>query len=89
MRVESAVATALAVALTAGCGQDNSPSQAETTGGPKSAETRALEAGAALLQGEGPLERFNVYLDGFHFANGRPTEQMEAHQFCVRAIAVE
>jgi hypothetical protein len=35
-----------------------------------------------LLQGEGPLVRFNVYLDGFHFANGSLADQMEAHHFC-------
>jgi hypothetical protein len=82
MRVQSAVATVLAVALTAGCGQGNSPPQAGTTGAAKSPKTRALATGAAVLQGEGPLDHFNVYLDGFHFANGRPTEQMEAHHFC-------
>src|SRR5512139_531759 len=49
MRVQSAVATVLAVALTAGCGQDNSPPQAGTAGAPKSPQTRALEAGAAVL----------------------------------------
>lgn len=82
MRVDLPVVTVLAVVLLAGCGQRSTPSPVDVPGTEKSARTHTLEAGAALLQDAGPLERFNVYLDGFHFANGRPDEQNEAHHYC-------
>lgn len=82
MQVERPVVVVLVVALLAGCGQRNTPSNVEAPGADKSARTRTLEAGAALLQGNGPLGAFDVYLDGFHFANGRPDEQNEAHHYC-------
>ncbi|WP_332394531.1 OBAP family protein [Ralstonia sp. 1B3] len=52
------------------------PGQAE------SSKTKVLEAGAAALQDRPPVEAINAYLDGFHFYNGRPNVQMEAHHYC-------
>lgn len=82
MRVDLPVVTVLAVVLLGGCAQRTTPSPVDVPGAEQSARTRTLEAGAALLQDAGPLEQFNVYLDGFHFANGRPDEQSEAHHYC-------
>ncbi|MGZ4990169.1 MAG: OBAP family protein [Methylobacter sp.] len=48
----------------------------------KTAKTRMLEAGAAILQTDSPLEPMNIYLDGFHAAKEDPAHQMEAHHFC-------
>lgn len=53
-----------------------------TPGRPKSADTQVLEAGAVALQNKPPVEAINVYLDGFHFYNGRQNVQMEAHHYC-------
>ncbi len=66
----------------AGCGDPPTTSPVETPGADKSATTRALEAGAALLQARPPVEAINAYLDGFHFYNGRMGAQMEAHHYC-------
>ncbi|MBB3193550.1 OBAP family protein [Roseateles terrae] len=72
----------LGVATLSACGDRGSPSQVESPGQPASASTRVLEAGAVVLQDKPPIDALNVYLDGFHFYNGRPREQMEAHHFC-------
>jgi hypothetical protein len=82
MRLDAAVVAIVAGVLAVACEQRGSPSPSDAAGTDKSARTRTLEAGAALLQGQGPLGRFDVYLDGFHFANGRPEEQAEAHHYC-------
>jgi len=34
------------------------------------------------LQAKPPIEAINAYLDGFHFYNGHPDVQMEAHHYC-------
>lgn len=44
--------------------------------------THALEAGARTLQKTAPLNRFNVYLVGFHPMKEDPQHQMEAHHYC-------
>ena len=64
------------------CGGDNTPSQVQAPGAGESAKTQALEAGADVLQDKEPLEAFNAYLDGFHFASGDMRMQMEAHHYC-------
>jgi hypothetical protein len=64
------------------CGGENTPSQVQAPGSRESAKTQALEAGADLLQDKAPLETFNAYLDGFHFASGDMHMQMEAHHYC-------
>lgn len=60
----------------------NTESPVDAPGGPKTARTTALEAGAAMLQTTAPLDAMNAYLDGFHFYNGHPGAQMEAHHYC-------
>jgi hypothetical protein len=51
-------------------------------GAPESARTRVLEAGAAALQGSGPLAGHDIHLVGFHPMKAKPGHQMEAHHFC-------
>jgi hypothetical protein len=62
---------------TAPCAQ-----QARPAGAPKAGDTRALEAGAKILQGNAPLAGFDVYLNGFHPMKDHPDMQVEAHHFC-------
>ena len=80
----SARAAVVACAVAASCAFAQEKSQAQTAppGEEKAAKTRALEAGAALLQRTAPLRGFDVYLDGFHPMKDNPELQMEAHHFC-------
>lgn len=55
---------------------------AAPAGEAKSTETKMLEAGARLLQGNAPLKAFDVYLVGFHPMKAHPERQMEAHHYC-------
>jgi hypothetical protein len=57
-------------------------SPVDAPGSPESAPTKVLEAGAAMLQAKPPIDALNAYLDGFHFYNGHPQTQMEAHHYC-------
>jgi len=66
----------------AGCNGGDTESPVATPGAEESAKTRALDAGAALIQDRPPIEALNAYLDGFHFYNGRMDAQMEAHHYC-------
>ena len=76
------IAMLLAATLTlAACGGNNTESNVDTPGQEKSGETKALEAGADILQNKGPLKKINAYLDGFHFYNGNIDAQMEAHHY--------
>ena len=68
---------ALAAAALAAPAQTTAP-----PGDDKSPKTRALEAGARLLQGSGPLPRFDIYLVGFHPMRDMPENQIEAHHYC-------
>jgi len=54
----------------------------QAPGAEESAKTKALEAGAAVLQDRPPVDAINAYLDGFHFYNGQMKTQMEAHHYC-------
>jgi hypothetical protein len=42
-----------------------------------------IEAGAAARQELAPIEQINLYLDGFHFQNGDPKQQLEAYHYCM------
>jgi hypothetical protein len=53
-------------------------------GAAETAETRMLEAGAAVLQTHAPLGPMNVYLVGFHPMKDAPENQVEAHHFCTQ-----
>src|SRR3954464_12712716 len=64
-----------------GCGGNNTTSNVNTEGSPKTGTDKLLDAGAAVLQAKAPLKRFNAYLDGFHFYSGNIHAQMEAHHY--------
>lgn len=81
-RLPAPAALLLAALLSAGCERAPSPSPVQAPGAEVSARTALLDAGAAALQRKAPIEALNAYLDGFHFYNGRPTMQMEAHHYC-------
>ncbi|ARP93042.1 OBAP family protein [Bordetella genomosp. 13] len=71
------------VILTLGaCKGGDTESPVKAPGEDKSAKTATLETGAAALQSKPPVDALNAYLDGFHFYNGRPNMQMEAHHYC-------
>lgn len=74
-------ACAAAALLLGACGQ-KTESGVATPGTPATTRTKALDAGAALLQNKPPIEALNAYLDGFHFYSGKPKLQMEAHHYC-------
>jgi hypothetical protein len=65
----------------AGCGGNNTPSYVQSPGEKKTGTDRLLNAGADVLQSKAPLKAFSTYLDGFHFYNGNPHAQMEAHHY--------
>lgn len=48
----------------------------------KTATTRALEAGAKVLQRNRPVAGFDIYLVGFHPMKEHPEQQFEAHHYC-------
>jgi len=72
-------ATALGVT---GCAGSNTDSPVSVPGAAKTPTTATLEAGADMLQNKPPVQALNMYLDGFHFYNGRMSGQMEAHHYC-------
>lgn len=53
-------------------------------GNEESGKTKALEAGARLLQGSSPLGPMDIYLVGFHPLKDDPGHQMEAHHYCAQ-----
>ena len=67
-----------------GCGGKNSSSNVETPGAEKKPKTQALELGAAILQDKTPINRINMYLNGFHCYSGNMKGQMEAHHYCTK-----
>lgn len=81
-RMGVALLPLLAILPLSGCIGTESHSNVGTEGAPSKADTRLLEAGAATLQSHPPVAALNAYLDGFHFYNGRPDAQMEAHHYC-------
>lgn len=77
----SIASAALALSLSS-CGGGNTPSNVDAPGAEETGRTKALEAGAAVLQDRPPVDAINAYLDGFHFYNGQMKVQMEAHHYC-------
>ncbi|HVI26874.1 MAG TPA: OBAP family protein [Xanthomonadaceae bacterium] len=75
------LACLFAIASTGGCGAGRDAPVAPA-GAPESARTQALEAGAKVLQDNGPLAGFDVHLVGFHPMKDAPEAQMEAHHYC-------
>ena len=72
----------LSLGLLSACAGHTTSSNVVAPGEEKTPTTRTLEAGAALLQSRPPIDALSAYLDGFHFYNGRPDVQMEAHHYC-------
>lgn len=70
------------ISLLTACAGTDSASNVVAPGAEKSPTTRSLDAGAAMLQSRPPIDALNAYLDGFHFYNGHPDVQMEAHHYC-------
>jgi hypothetical protein len=67
----------------AGCGSHgDAPGAVSPPGADERIRTNVLEAGAAALQGNGPLSKLDVHLVGFHPMKAHPQQQMEAHHFC-------
>jgi len=48
----------------------------------KSTKTKVLEAGAELLQGDGPLNAIHQHVCGFHFYADDIKRQVIAHHYC-------
>jgi hypothetical protein len=71
----------LLVLIISACGGKNTASNVTSPGGEQTAKDKVLNAGADLLQSKTPLNKFNTYLDGFHFYNGNRNAQMEAHHY--------
>lgn len=77
------MAPALAAGLLVSCtGGDEVGPNVDPAGADETGTTNLLEAGAAALQGNGPLGKMDVYLVGFHPMKEDPEHQMEAHHFC-------
>ena len=64
------------------CAGHTPPSNIQAPGKEVSAKTVLLETEAMLLQQKPPIDVLSIYLDGFHFYNGRAQAQVEAHHFC-------
>ncbi|WP_186332298.1 OBAP family protein [Bordetella genomosp. 13] len=73
---------AAALLCLAACKDRDTESPVAAPGEDKKAGTAVLETGAEVLQDKPPIDAINAYLDGFHFYNGRPQAQMEAHHYC-------
>lgn len=73
---------AASIGVLTACAGNDSASNVVAPGAEKSPTTRTLDAGAAMLQSRPPIDALNAYLDGFHFYNGHPDVQMEAHHYC-------
>jgi hypothetical protein len=74
--------TALALATGPALAQEASPPTTTPPGQEKTGKTVMLEAGARLLQGDAPVDGFDIYLNGFHPMKEKPEIQMEAHHYC-------
>ena len=81
MQVFKLAAAVLATSAAMASAQDSKP-QVAPPGEAKAPGTRALEAGARVLQRNAPLAKFDVYLNGFHPMKDHPGQQVEAHHFC-------
>ncbi|WP_225041968.1 OBAP family protein [Xanthomonas campestris] len=51
-------------------------------GAEETTKTNVLEAGAKVLQSNGPVGKLDIYLVGFHPMKDAPEQQMEAHHYC-------
>jgi len=76
------LAFTLSAQAAAQVGHPHSESGTRPPGVEKSVKTHALEAGAKVLQNNGPLGKFDVYIVGFHPMKEHPEQQLEAHHYC-------
>lgn len=76
------VTCVLSLALAACADQRASSPLASPPGAPERTRTDALEAGAAMLQNNGPVAKLDIHLVGFHPMKDDPRHQMEAHHYC-------
>ncbi|MFQ6590003.1 MULTISPECIES: OBAP family protein [Pseudomonas] len=81
-RMAKSFSWAATFTLLGACAGNDSPSNVAAPGKPTMPSTRTLDTGAALLQSRPPVDALSAYLDGFHFYNGHPDVQMEAHHYC-------
>ena len=75
---------AVLVGMLLSCGGENTSSNVKSPGSGKTTKTEVLEAGATALQDKTPIDRIEIYLNGFHFYNGQIDGQMEAHHYCTK-----
>lgn len=80
--MQRTILCATAALVLSACGGGNTESSVRAPGAEETAKTKALDAGAAILQDRPPIDAINAYLDGFHFYNGQMSVQMEAHHYC-------
>jgi Protein of unknown function (DUF1264) len=62
--------------------QDHAGRDHEPPGAGKTAKTKLLEAGAEMLQGEGPINAIHQHVCGFHFYADDMKRQVRAHHYC-------
>lgn len=67
--------------LLAACNNTNKSSNVGEAGSEKTTKDKLLNTGAEFLQHKEPINAITAYLDGFHFYNGNPEAQMEAHHY--------
>lgn len=68
-------------AILLSCGGENTGSNVQAPGKEKSPTSKVLGLGADVIQDKTPLNKLNIYLNGFHFYNGFQEGQMEAHHY--------
>jgi len=76
-RAALALAAGLLATACSGSTRDVTPGGVDA-----SARTRALGAGAALLQGDAPVDALDIHLVGYHPLADDPDHQMLAHHYC-------
>ncbi|MFO1036877.1 MAG: OBAP family protein [Geminicoccaceae bacterium] len=77
-----ALACLLPLLAVAAAAAQTTPPAASPPGEDKGVGTRLLETGAAMVQGDAPVDALDVHLVGFHPMKDDPSHQIEAHHFC-------
>ncbi|MCM2309808.1 MAG: OBAP family protein [Steroidobacteraceae bacterium] len=82
MKASLVLSVVSGLTLGACTGGDTAGPSTRPPGASESTKTSVLEAGAAVLQNNGPLAKMDIHLSGFHPMKLHPQQQMEAHHFC-------
>lgn len=87
MKQPALIACTLLLLLTGGAAllsQQPAPKEHDhqTPGKDKTTKTKLLEAGAEMLQGEGPINAIHAHVCGFHFYADDMKRQVRAHHYC-------